>query len=517
MKKGFTLIELLAVILILGIIALIAIPTVNNIIKESRRGAFNSTLTNLGKAVEEKCTLEQIKNQEITTLYTISNGEISPSLDIKGELPNGTIIINRNCEVSFELSDNNFTGTKDFYGEIVINEGVITKYKDTILNGADPIISGDLIPVTIANDGTVKKADISKKWYDYENKEWANAVILTNTGKVENDGTIKEDSIESYFVWVPRYKYKVFNMGNYDGHISGQWTGNSKTEIDIVFENKSSAISVATEVGQYHTHPAFIAFDANGLWFAKFESTGTTNNVTIKPNNLPLVFVNTKTSFELAYNYDRSNNSHMMKNTEWGAVLYLSHSKYGVKKLMNINNFNTNKYEGDFDDIFRTGYSSVIPIDDENYSGANGTTDDVTRPFGGALTNAASTTGNITGIYDIHGSAAEFVAAYVNGGNLTDGGFTSDPASTYGNEYFDVYPSDTTMSSYSKRILGDAIGEIGPIYLKNHVTANDWYGNIAMFIDSSSSWLQRGSAPFAFTPASQAGSYSQTFRIVLVK
>lgn len=70
---------------------------------------------------------------------------------------------------------------------------------------------------------------------------------------------------------------------------------------------------------------------------------------------------------------------------------------------------------------------------------------------------------------------------------------------------------------YNKRILGDAIGEIGPIYLKNHVTANDWYGNIAMFINSSSSWLQRGSAPFAFTPASQAGSYSQTFRIVLVK
>ena len=68
-----------------------------------------------------------------------------------------------------------------------INEQTINKYKEEILNGADPVIKNELIPVTIENDGTVKKADITKEWYNYENKKWANAVILKDTGKIESD------------------------------------------------------------------------------------------------------------------------------------------------------------------------------------------------------------------------------------------------------------------------------------------------------------------------------------------
>ncbi len=36
------------------------------------------------------------------------------------------------------------------------------KYKDSVLNGADPVINSDLVAVTIENDGTVKKPILKK-------------------------------------------------------------------------------------------------------------------------------------------------------------------------------------------------------------------------------------------------------------------------------------------------------------------------------------------------------------------
>src|SRR5699024_5896180 len=91
-------------------------------------------------------------------------------------------------------------------------------YSEAILNGTDPVIKDELIPVTIDSDGTVKKADISSELYNYEKKNWANAIILKDESTASNYKTgsvIPEDAIESYFVWIPRYKYKIFDDGNY--------------------------------------------------------------------------------------------------------------------------------------------------------------------------------------------------------------------------------------------------------------------------------------------------------------
>jgi hypothetical protein len=149
-------------------------------------------------------------------------------------------------------------------------------------------------------------------------------------------------------------------MGNYDGFLTNTTVESKAKEIEILFENKNNEISIGDEVGEYLSHPAFDAFDTNGLWVGKFETTGSINSLSVKPNKVSLKYLNIESIFTLSYNYKRHNDSHMMKNTEWGAVTYLTYSKYGNNGEININN--------NSDSI--TGYSAVIGT---NQSGCPGT------------------------------------------------------------------------------------------------------------------------------------------------
>ena len=108
MKKGFTLIELLCIIIILGVIALIAVPMVNTIITESKKESFKTTARSYANVAEKKCLQEQIKQKPITMRYKLENGKINPKLDIKGEVPEGYIYVNDKCEVTYELKNDKY-------------------------------------------------------------------------------------------------------------------------------------------------------------------------------------------------------------------------------------------------------------------------------------------------------------------------------------------------------------------------------------------------------------------------
>ena len=371
-------------------------------------------------------------------------------------------------------------------------------YKENILHGTDPVLKEELIPVTIADNGKVTYADTHTKWYKYEEKKWANAVILKSGVTYEIGEVIPEKDIESYFVWVPKYKYKLFDMGEYTTYINGKPTEPTKAkEIQIEFtqeettDTNTSCVSPKVagesgtcEVGKWMTHPAFQNFDVTGLWVGKFE-TGNDNGIIVKPNVPSWRNVNVATFFKTSYNYKRELDSHMMKNTEWGAVAYLSHSKYGVNDEIRINN-NSN---------YITGYASTDGADQSSYPGTTGTTEKITQAYNIETGYKASTTGNITGIYDMSGGTYEYVAGVMNG---TTGmsGLTSAELTNY-SKYFDVYPSNSAETTWNNRILGDAAGEMGPFYYykeDNNITYyhNNWYEDFSHFILLSNPWVIRG-------------------------
>ncbi len=374
-------------------------------------------------------------------------------------------------------------------------------HKEKMLNGADPVIKENLVPVTIADNGEVTYANTQKKWYSYENKEWANAVILVDSPSKEyqENDIIPESDIESYFVWIPRYKYQIFDEGNYTEAIQSKPETSIAKEIQIEFESNSTNPSAGSKQGEWLTHPAFTNFDVNGFWVGKYE-TGykgassteeaqvnvmDSSKVIIKPNVYSWRGISVSNIFKTAYNYYRELDSHMMKNTEWGAVAYLSHSKYGINTEVRINN----------NSAYLTGYAATDETDQTSYPGVSGTTSDVTLPYNTPTGYKASTTGNITGIYDMSGGARDCVAGYVPSSSDASG-FTLADLNIY-SKYLDLYPDNTTIKSWNNRILGDATGEMGPFYYyvdkdNNKRYHNNWYNDNSCFLDSTNPWLYRG-------------------------
>lgn len=65
----------------------------------------------------------------------------------------------------------------------------------------------------ISNDGSVKTADLEEDWYNYSKKRWANMDLVKSSARSKYLGMesidVSSSDILAYFVWVPRFKYKI--------------------------------------------------------------------------------------------------------------------------------------------------------------------------------------------------------------------------------------------------------------------------------------------------------------------
>ena len=382
-----------------------------------------------------------------------------------------------------------------FSTKVAINETkeyVEPEYTDNVIAEAPELAQG-MIPVKFDDSGNVVVADTHAKWYDYEAHEWANAVLVNcadsaikskyfdSNNKVLASAvgkTISMDEIMQMYVYIPRYKYQLFNAE--DGTSVEQ-------AINITFESKTTAKSTGTKNGEWLTHPAFTfgSIELPGIWVGKFETSNTSALPKIVPNVSSLRNMTVSAQFNtsrlmtttLANTYGTSTNddSHMMKNMEWGAVAYLSSSIYG-----RYTNASTCIDSG----------CEVWINNNENYT--TGCAGSSVSASGASTCNAwntatgvnASTTGNIYGIYDMSGGAYEYVM-----GNYNDIILYADLSSMPEAKYYDKYIGIDSESDFTKYHLGEAIKET----LKTKsMGRNAWYGDNNYSVSSSRPWVLRG-------------------------
>ena len=335
-------------------------------------------------------------------------------------------------------------------------------------------------------------------WYDYSNKKWANAKT--------SDG--------SMWVWIPRYAYRITS-----GYHSST-TGAIEVEFMKGTTNTSSSgrtsFSNASGLNNWNIHPAFnYNGTVSGIWVAKFEasrsdasssSAGSSSTMKIQPGVQSWRSITVNDIYTNCLNYNSTLKSHMMKNSEWGAVAYLTQSTFGKNEEVWINN------SGNY--ITGSAGNSV------SASGNTGTTNDYTSTQG----QEASTTGNVTGIYDMSGGAWEYVAGYVNNGNgnLTSYGSSLVNGASYTKDVYSVGSSDSYSNNYTANasVYGDAVYETS---ISDGETAS-WNRDHSFFPDTSYPFFLRGgdfrsgtnAGVFSFTCDTGRSDNTYSFRPVLV-
>jgi len=301
-------------------------------------------------------------------------------------------------------------------------------------------------------------------WYDYENQEWANA----------------RDANGNMFVWIPRFAYQVpprpveniaqppaINVRFLDGVTNNPISGEN---LSIVTPEPGTGPSP----GDWVVHPAFTlgSRQLQGIWVGKYTTgfVGTAPGNTVAPERAVIEpertmwrNINLSNIFDTSRGFADANGiggtSSLLRNRDWGAVAYLTHSRYGTNGQMMGTNSDPGRITG------RGGPGS-------------------------------SSTGNATGIFDLRGGSSEYVAAYVTP-NTPDGLRNLETLATslidpLHAEFVDVYASGLDAArifNANSHMFGNAAWEVsnggtGP--------GMSWFGSSMLFPNGTHLTFFRG-------------------------
>ncbi len=500
-ERGITLIALVITIIVLLILAgvSIAMLTGNNGILTQAQNAKSQTEVGAEKegislaytgAVAKKNGNGAVTDGDMDEQFglngTKADAEGTNPIIVTFEESNRQYMIDENGNVTGPLKAPEETPEPETGGSIAtMDYGVIeikwllgdTNYVSETPNA--PKIKEDLPEGTTMELVKYENSNwVSGTDYNYDENKWANAKVTIN-------------GVESYFVWIPRYAYKIIYFSSQETKAAYLTNGDTSGIIGysdsrgIVDKEGRKVNGVASttslNVGDYfRVHPAFMNDSSNnyenggwsedlpGIWIGKYESSlvnkADSSNINTNSSTVGNIIVDSSNNTDKAIAvqprmsswryctignmytnakaYATNLNSHMLKNSEWGAVAYLTESKYG-----------------------RDG--EEVTINDNNNF--------ITADAGISANPEQSSTGNETGIYDLSGGAYEYVPAYYNGsGSLSNG---SSFANGTSDEFSTAYTETSASSAYKP---GDATYE-----------TSGWHGDDAYFVNSNNPFFMR--------------------------
>ncbi len=351
-------------------------------------------------------------------------------------------------------------------------------------------ISDTLLVGSTLTGEQAKRLSKDDNFKDYSDTD--NTLIYNNLRSYEtreNGTEVPMDMISTMEVWIPRYKYKVWNYnengdktsepqtieitfekGNKstgditcEDNIQGEG-GNGKSET-CTLKNTKAECTDATCKDKTYTHPGFTfgEEELTGFWVGKFELSSDTvctptddatlgnncNLETISPLIKPNLYswrgaqISTFETVAFAmkntgnkYGFNDKDDTHIIKNSEWGAVAYLSHSKYGKDR----------EVENNANSIYITGCGPQPKESSETTTICNSYETD--------LGQSASTTGNIYGVYDMAGGAWDVAMLNIigNDGESKMSGYSEKSNSGYKGKLYNgtTYTDYTTGKDYPK-------------------------------------------------------------------